>query len=110
MKRPAIRGRVGGMRREDVIARLRDHAADLAARGVTGLHLFGSTVRGEAGPESDVDLFLDYDPAIGFSLVDLVDLQDRISDLLANPVDLTTRDSLHPRLRAAIEASAERVL
>lgn len=98
------------MKKEDVIARLRDHAADFTARGVTGLHLFGSMARGEAGTDSDVDLFLDYDPAAGFSLIDLVDLQDRISDLLASRVDLTTRDSIHPRLEAAIEASAERVL
>ncbi len=98
------------MNRSDVISRLKDHAPELRRRGVTALHLFGSTLRGEAGPASDVDLFLDHDPAKKFSLVDLADVGLMLEEALGARVDLTTRDSLHPRLRARIEATAERVL
>ena len=98
------------MDRSAVVSRLKAHAPEIHARGVVALHLFGSTLTGEAGPESDVDLFLDYDPDKAFSLVDLADLGAMLEDLLGASVDLTTRDSLHPRLRAGIEARAERVL
>ena len=96
------------MKKTDVIMRLRGHAAEIAARGVTGLHLFGSTAEDTARAESDVDLFLDH--VDGFSLFDLADLADRLEDLLGARVDLTTRDGLDHRLRAGIEARAERVL
>ena len=98
------------MNRSDVISRLKDHAPELHRRGVVALHLFGSTQRGEAGPNSDVDLFLDYDPAKKFSLIDLADVGLMLEEMLGARVDLTTRDSLHPRLKARIEATAERVL
>jgi predicted nucleotidyltransferase len=98
------------MNRSDVVSRLKDHADALRERGVVGLHLFGSTLRDEAGPDSDVDLFLDYDPSTKFSLFDLADLGLMLEDVLGTRVDLTTRDSLHPQLKAGIEATAERIL
>jgi uncharacterized protein len=48
------------MRREDVIARLKEHEAELRRLGVEHLYLFGSTARDEAGDDSDVDLFFDH--------------------------------------------------
>jgi predicted nucleotidyltransferase len=42
--------------REQVLARLRDHAAELRRRGVPHAALFGSMARGEAGPDSDIDI------------------------------------------------------
>ncbi|MEX0853476.1 MAG: nucleotidyltransferase family protein [Bauldia sp.] len=96
------------MTRADTIAALRDHAADIRSHGVTALYLFGSTARGEAGARSDVDLFVDYDPE-HFDFVDLVRLRTELSKALGHPADLTTRDGLHPLLRAAIEAEAIRV-
>jgi predicted nucleotidyltransferase len=79
------------------------------ARGATSLYLFGSSGRNEAGPDSDIDLFVDYDPTRHFSLVDLAAIQHLLEDRLAARIDVTTRDSLHPRLRKAIERSAVRV-
>lgn len=51
------------MTRDDAIARLRDHADAIRALGGTSLYLFGSTSRDEARPDSDLDLFMDYDQA-----------------------------------------------
>ena len=46
------------MKRDEAIKRLRQHEADLKRLGVEHLYLFGSTARGEAKDDSDVDLFL----------------------------------------------------
>ena len=97
------------MTRTEAIAKLGQQADALRARGATALYLFGSAARDEAGRESDLDVFLDYDPSANFSLVDLVDIKLFLEDELAVEVDVTTRDSLHPLLRARIERSAVRV-
>ena len=96
------------MTRADTIATLRDRTADIRSHGVTALYLFGSAARGEAGARSDIDLFVDYDPE-RFDFVDLVQLRTELSKALGRPADLTTRDGLHPLLRAGIEAEAIRV-
>ena len=79
-------------------------------RGVTGLFMFGSFARDQTHAASDVDLFLDYDPARKFSLVDLAGVKLSLEDVLRVPVDVTTRDSLHPLIRAEIEREALRIL
>ncbi|MCK6449819.1 MAG: nucleotidyltransferase domain-containing protein [Alphaproteobacteria bacterium] len=97
------------MRRRDAIATLKDQAEAVKALGATALYLFGSTSRDAATGSSDLDLFIDYDPDSRFSLVELVGIKQLLEDRLGVPVDLTTRDSLDPILRARIEASAERI-
>ena len=76
--------------------------------GATALYVFGSTVRGEAGETSDLDLFIDHEPG-GFSLIELVGIRQFLEQELSVDVDITTRNSLHPMLRADIERSAVRV-
>ena len=97
------------MKRQEAIERLKDRADPIRARGATALYLFGSAARDEAGEGSDLDLFVDYDPSKKFSLVDLTDIKLFLEDELGVAVDVTTRDSLHPMLRADIEKSAIRV-
>jgi predicted nucleotidyltransferase len=97
------------MTRADIIASLRTRAADIHALGATSLYLFGSTAREEARDDSDVDLFVDYDPD-RFSFVELIRLQERLTQILGRRADLTTREGLHPLLRRDIEAEAIRVL
>ena len=97
------------MNREQVIQALKRHERDIRAGGATALFLFGSALRGEAGPESDVDLFIDYDEAGDFSLIELIRLKMEIADYLGREVDLTTRDGLHPVIRNRILAEAERI-
>jgi len=94
--------------RDQVIARLRAHEADLHRAGVARLYLFGSVARREARPDSDVDLFFDTDNP-RFSLIELVDVQEQVSDILGTETDVMTRASLHPMLRPQIEAEALRV-
>ncbi|MCD2180797.1 nucleotidyltransferase family protein [Rhizobium sp. GN54] len=97
------------MRKSEAIERLLKNEDAIRALGATSLYLFGSVARDEAGQESDVDLFIDYDLGRRFSLVDLAGIKLFLEDQLATGVDVTTRDSLHPKLKNRIETSAIRV-
>jgi hypothetical protein len=54
------------MTREQAIAEIAVSAAALRARGVEAAYLFGSTARGEARPDSDLDVFVDIAPGAKF--------------------------------------------
>jgi predicted nucleotidyltransferase len=96
------------MGREQVMEALRAHEAELHRFGVASLYLFGSVAREQARADSDIDLFFDTDNP-RFSLIELVDVQERVSRILGAKSDVMTRASLHPMLRPAIEAEALRV-
>jgi predicted nucleotidyltransferase len=102
-------GYAGAMNRTEAVAKLKEYAPAIRAMGATSLYLFGSTARDEAGPGSDLDLFIDYDPVKKFSLFDLAGVKLFLEERLQGPVDVTTRNGLHPMLRADIEATAVRV-
>jgi predicted nucleotidyltransferase len=76
--------------------------------GVQHLYLFGSTLRGAAREDSDVDLFFDYEKG-KLGLFQLMDIKERTSNILGCKADIMTRDSLHKVLRRRIEASALQV-
>src|SRR3984893_143826 len=96
------------MKRAEAIARLRAHEAELRRLGVQHPYLYGSTGRGEAGDESDVDLFFDYEKG-KLGLFELMDLKEAAALILGRRADIMTRDSLHKVLRRRIEASALQV-
>jgi predicted nucleotidyltransferase len=79
---------------------LRSHEAELREAGVKSLQLFGSVVRGEAGPESDIDILVEFSKPIG--LLAFVALKQRLTVLLGRPVDLVTPDALKSPLRENI--------
>ncbi len=97
------------MRHDQSIVLLRAQAEALRALGATSLYLFGSTARDAARPNSDLDLFIDYDQGSQFSLIELVSMKQILEARLGVSVDLTTRDSLDRLLRPRIEAEAERI-
>ena len=97
------------MNRAETLAILAMHADAIRAYGATALHLFGSAARDEMHADSDVDLFIDYNPDGSFTFVELIGLQEFLAAQLRRDVDLTTRAGLHPRLRERIEKSSVRV-
>jgi len=96
------------MKRDEAIDRLRRHEADLKRLGVEHLYLFGSTARGDAKEESDIDLFFDHEKG-KLGLYELIDVKERTASILGRETDIMTRNSLHPGLRKRIEDSAIRV-
>jgi len=96
------------MERDEAIEKLKQHEAELKQLGVEHLFLFGSTARGEARPDSDVDLFFDH-PQGSLGLYELMDVKERASEILGRKTDIMTRRSLHRVLRKDIEASALQV-
>lgn len=66
--------------------------------------LFGSLARGEAGPDSDVDLLVDL--PVPYDGMRYLTLLLALEDLLGCRVDLVTSDSLPPRVREAAEREA----
>jgi hypothetical protein len=97
------------MRRDDAIARLRENESAIRALGAASLYLFGSVARDEARADSDVDVFIDRDPARKFTFIELLDLGDLLQNVLGAKVDVTTRGGLHPRLKDRIERSSVKV-
>lgn len=97
-----VLGMVLNSNRDQVIATLRAHEGELRNAGIVRLRLFGSVARGEAG--NDVDLVAEFDRAL--SLIDLVGLENRLSDLLGRPVDLTQERALKARVRANVDREA----
>jgi uncharacterized protein len=96
------------MDRDAAIAKLKEHEAELKQLGVEHLYLFGSTARGEAREDSDVDLFFDH-PLGSLGLFELMDVKVAAARILGRKTDIMTRRSLHPVLRERIEASALQV-
>ena len=97
------------MNREVAISRLKPFEAPLRERGVTSLYLFGSTARGEAREDSDVDLLFDIAPGTKFSLFDQARFVTELSSGLGAGVDLILRRELHPFLKPRIEADLVQV-
>ena len=62
--------------------------------GVSQLGLFGSFVRGEQNPESDLDILVDFEEPV--DLFEFMDLNDQLEKLTGMKVDLVTRGALKP--------------
>jgi hypothetical protein len=90
--------------REEILQVLRGRQADLDRLGVKSLALFGSTVRGEARENSDIDLLVEFHRPVG--LFEFMDVKQYLEDVLGCRVDLGTPDSLKPRLRESVLAEA----
>lgn len=87
--------------REEILRILADARPELAREfGVRRLALFGSFARGDAHPESDVDVLVEVDPSIGLRFVELA---ERIEGLLGLPTDVVSRRAVSARHWAAIE-------
>jgi hypothetical protein len=84
--------------RERVIRTIREHEAELRALGVSQLWLFGSLARGDAHPDSDVDVLISVPPARSFSLLDLAEVRVELCELLGRDSDVVIREDVLPRL------------
>jgi predicted nucleotidyltransferase len=68
-----------------------------AGHGARKVRVFGSVARGEARPDSDIDLLVDLEP--GRSLLDIIAIKQDIEDLLGCEVDVVTEAAISPPIR-----------
>ncbi|MEQ1618868.1 MAG: nucleotidyltransferase family protein [Terricaulis sp.] len=91
------------MTRDQTLARLHEALPDLRRRyGVVRLGLFGSVARGEAAPESDVDLVAEFAPGEAPGLA-FFDLEAELSALLGRPARIAGLARMNKVVRASVE-------
>jgi predicted nucleotidyltransferase len=66
--------------------------------GVTVVGVFGSYVRGEQRPDSDLDLLIEVERPARIGLMGLVELEQTLSDMLGMQVNAAIRENLKPRI------------
>jgi len=86
---------------DEILSRLRQEKSFLAKNyHVAQLGIFGSTSRGEATPQSDIDILVEFSAPIG---LDIVDLAEHLEDVLGVCVDLVPRDAIKARYWKVIQ-------
>lgn len=85
-------------KRQDILRLAEKH-------GAHNVRVFGSVLRGEAGPESDIDLLIDLEA--GRSLLEHAALLLELEDLLGRKVDVVTERGLRPRVRERVLSEAQ---
>jgi predicted nucleotidyltransferase len=94
------------MDRQEILDRLRQNEHALRERGVTHAALFGSRVRGDNRPDSDIDLMIDIDPEAVQDIYAYVGLKNYIAALFSEPADVVARAALKPYVRPLAETDA----
>ena len=94
------------MKREDIIATLKQNEAALRARGVAHAALFGSRARGDDSPNSDIDIMIEIAPDAPVDLFEYVAITQYLADLFPIRVDVANRSQLKPFVRPSAEKSA----
>ena len=90
----------------EALAILRAHRPELEARGIRHAALFGSLARGEAGPDSDIDILIDLEPTPRMTIYDYVGKKNIVEDCFPVPVDVVALDWLRPEIRPNVERDA----
>ena len=91
-----------------------DHLKEFCERwGVVELALFGSALRDELGSDNDVDILISFDDKARPTLLDMVRMEDELTELFGRPADLMERDAIEASgnyiRRKAILGSAETI-
>ena len=94
------------MTRENVLRIIAEHRQEISARGVQSIAIFGSFARGEQGPDSDVDVLVEFSRPVG--LFDFIRLKSFLEKILGRHVDLVTPDALKTKFRDRILKEAVR--
>lgn len=91
---------------DEILTVIRTHADDLRRRGVLRMAVFGSVARGEARPDSDVDLIIDLDWTNVPDLFSYMGIEMDLAEWIGRQVHLAVRDGLRPYVRPEVERDA----
>ena len=94
------------MTRDDAVSELRRHRPALERRRIARAAVFGSVARGEAGPDSDLDVLIEFEPDARVTLYDYAAVKRLIGELLGGQVDVVDRANLNRHIRAEVEREA----
>ena len=99
------------MRRQEVIAKLKEAEPALRGFGVAALYLFGSHARDDAKSDSDVDVFVDPAPDRDFGFLPFTDAYQTIQKAFGGTVEIgySTRTGLSPYVVEDVEREAVRI-
>jgi uncharacterized protein len=76
---------------------------------VRRLSLFGSVLRTDFSPESDIDVLVEFEAGAGVGLFEFAGMRDELAALLGRRVDLLTPASLSPHIRESVLSSSEAI-
>ncbi len=85
---------------ERIVSFCREH-------GIAELSLFGSVLRPDFRPDSDVDVLVEFEPHVRVGLFSLIRMEDQLTGLLGRRVDLVTKKALNPHIRDRVMATRE---
>jgi uncharacterized protein len=92
---------------ETIRSRIRSQRSELFGRyGIKNLAVFGSFARGDARPDSDVDLLVEFATPVG---VEFIDLADQLELILQRRVDLVSRHGIKTKYFESIRSELEYV-
>jgi len=85
-----------------------DRIADFCRRNhIRKLSVFGSALRDDFGPDSDIDVLVEFEPNAGVGYIRLAGMEVELGETLGRKVDMNTPNGLHRRFRDEVLAEAE---
>ena len=87
---------------DNVLDALRTHESELRRLGVSHAAVFGSVARGEASPDSDIDVLVELDRHHPIGIFEYARLKLYINQILDGASDVVNRRTLKPLLRDSI--------
>ena len=86
----------------------KDKLAEFFRRNlIRRLALFGSVLRDDFGPDSDVDVLVEFEPSARVGLITLAGIELELSELLGRRADIHTVKGLNPHFRDEVLRTAE---
>ena len=91
---------------DTILSALLSHRARLSTLGVMHAGVFGSTVRGQARAESDIDVLVVLEPNERRTVFDLLGIEHAVAEIVPGPLDVAVADQLKPAIRDLVLADA----